>query len=161
MLLRDVVLVADRRVAQHLVDLLAPALSDRLVRGIPVPAEVRDVLSELATLARPSVEPSDRRATSQVAGFLPSVAPANTFRGRTMVSVKQAAAILDVTPRAVTDRLARGTLPGEKVGRTWLVDTAGLSGGESVSATGDLSGAGRGHWCPSPTSPASGQEDER
>lgn len=41
-----------------------------------------------------------------------------------LVSVTQAASLLGVTPTRVRQRIAEGSLPAEKVGRTWVLDRA-------------------------------------
>jgi excisionase family DNA binding protein len=42
------------------------------------------------------------------------------------ISVTTVAAVLDISPQAVGRLLARGTLRGEKTGRTWRVDAASV-----------------------------------
>lgn len=55
---------------------------------------------------------------------------------RAGVSVAEAAAALGITPEAVRKRLARGTLPGHRVGRTWRVhlDSVDDAGGHRTQA---------------------------
>jgi excisionase family DNA binding protein len=48
--------------------------------------------------------------------------------GDAFVSVAEAAARRGVTPTRIRQLLAAHRLPGRKVGRTWLVDPAGLPG---------------------------------
>jgi len=57
---------------------------------------------------------------------------------RAGVSVAEAAAALGITPEAVRKRLARGTLPGHRVGRTWRVhlDSVDGPGGHTTRAGG-------------------------
>ena len=43
-----------------------------------------------------------------------------------MVSVTEAATQLGVTRQAVLERLERGTLPGQKVGTTWVIQAGAL-----------------------------------
>ena len=38
-----------------------------------------------------------------------------------LIGVTEAAGALGVTPRAVGERLAAGTLPGRKIGRNWVL----------------------------------------
>ena len=47
--------------------------------------------------------------------------PSSPFELAKSISVQTAADILDRTPQAVTGLLARGSLHGEKTGRTWRV----------------------------------------
>ena len=49
-----------------------------------------------------------------------------TTNGDDLIGVTEAAGVLRVTPQAVRERLAAGTLPGRKIGRNWALPASAL-----------------------------------
>ena len=49
-----------------------------------------------------------------------------TTNGDDLIGVTEAAGVLGVTPQAVRERLAAGTLPGRKIGRNWALPASAL-----------------------------------
>lgn len=49
-----------------------------------------------------------------------------TTNGDDLIGVTEAAGVLGVTPQAVRERLAAGTLPGRKIGRNWAPPASAL-----------------------------------
>lgn len=68
----------------------------------------------------------EKKITPHVSSDVSSLA-SESFEPVDWISVKTAAEQLKITPQAVTGLLARGSLSGEKTGRTWRVDAASVA----------------------------------
>jgi excisionase family DNA binding protein len=98
---------------------------------ITLPAET---LRQAATTALAIAEAASAAVLDGAAVLVLEVLPTAEFDERNglapmpeLVSVTEAAERLDVSRQAVLQRLEAGTLPGTKVGKTWVVQAAAVS----------------------------------